>query len=83
MPNLVLRRHVGESIVINGPCRVTLLATGNHSARIAVEAEPDVVILRSEIVGRAREHKSDPNPADRPDAGPDPAGPSAGPGHES
>lgn len=45
---LVLSRKPGESLLIDGRIRITLLGCGSR-ARIGIEAPADVQIVRSEI----------------------------------
>lgn len=45
---LVLSRKPGESLIIDGRIRITLLGCGSR-ARIGIEAPADVQIARSEI----------------------------------
>lgn len=53
---LVLGRHVGETIVVDGPCEITLLAAGRSDGRcrIGINADRSVTIMRKEIVDRPR-----------------------------
>ena len=52
---LVLGRNKGEQVIIQVPGRdqpiiVTLVDCRSHDARIGIEAERDVVILRKELI---------------------------------
>jgi carbon storage regulator len=47
---LVLSRKVNESIIIAGNIRVTMSAIRGRQVRLAVEAPPDVHIVRAELV---------------------------------
>ena len=49
---LVLERRLGESIDVGGPCRVTLLRTSGGKARLAIQADASVPIVRSELLER-------------------------------
>lgn len=51
---LVLTRRVGETIVIGGTIRVTVLALKGGQARIGVSAPPEVAIDREEIDERKK-----------------------------
>jgi carbon storage regulator len=50
---LVLTRRVGESIRIGDDITVTLVQIGPGKVRLGIEAAPDVVILREELIGPA------------------------------
>jgi carbon storage regulator len=53
---LVLRRKPGESIVMNGVIKIYVLAVEGDRVKIGIDAPPDVVIVRTEIMGREDEH---------------------------
>jgi carbon storage regulator len=55
---LVLTRRVGESIRVGDKIVVTLVQAAAGKVRIGIEAPPETVILREELV--------DPNPAPPP-----------------
>jgi carbon storage regulator len=46
---LVLTRRVGESLVIDGTIRVTVLAVNGGKIRLGFEAPPSVSVLRGEV----------------------------------
>lgn len=46
---LVLSRKPGERIFVDGPCIITLVRVGPNSARIGIEADPNVLIRREEV----------------------------------
>jgi len=46
---LVLSRKVGETLVIDGRIRVTIVSTQNGRVRVGIEAPRDVHIVRSEL----------------------------------
>lgn len=46
---LVLMRRVGESIVIDGGIRVTVVSVQGEKVRVGIEAPPDVRVDRQEI----------------------------------
>ena len=48
---LVLSRKINETIIIGGNIRVTMTAIRNRQVRLAIDAPPDVPILRQELVG--------------------------------
>jgi carbon storage regulator len=47
---LVLSRHEGESIVIDGHIKVTVLKISGNTIRLGVEAPSDVAVWREELV---------------------------------
>jgi len=47
---LILNRRVNESIVLNGIIRITILATEPNKVKIGIDAPPDVVIVREELL---------------------------------
>jgi len=51
---LVLRRHVGESIVIAGNIRVCVVSVRGDKVRIGIDAPPDVQVDRSEVHDRKK-----------------------------
>lgn len=64
---LVLTRKINETIVIGKDIRVTMTAIRSHQVRLAIDAPPDVHIIRQELLP--------PSPAGEPAQGHDP-GPS-------
>jgi carbon storage regulator CsrA len=47
---LVVSRKINESIIIGGNIRVTMAAIRGRQVRLAIEAPPEVHILRQELV---------------------------------
>lgn len=47
---LVLRRKVGESIVLAGIINVTVLAAEGERVKIGISAPPEVTIVRNELL---------------------------------
>jgi carbon storage regulator len=47
---LVLRRKVGESIVLAGVISVSVLAVEGERVKIGISAPPDVTIVRQELL---------------------------------
>jgi carbon storage regulator CsrA len=47
---LVLSRKVNESIIIGGNIRVTMSAILGRQVRLAIQAPPDVPIVRAELL---------------------------------
>lgn len=56
---LVLRRKVGESIVLAGVINISVLAVEGERVKIGISAPPDVTIVREELL-RAAESKQTP-----------------------
>ena len=52
---LVLRRKVGESIVLAGVINVSVLAVEGERVKIGISAPPDVTIVREELLHTANE----------------------------
>ena len=53
---LVLRRKVGESIILDGVINISVLAVEGERVKIGISAPPNVTIVREEllrIVGEA------------------------------
>ena len=55
---LVLRRKVGESIILDGVISVSVLAVEGERVKIGITAPPDVTIVREELL----KSSSAPNP---------------------
>ncbi len=47
---LVLSRKINQTIIIGGNIHVTLTAIRNHQVRLAIDAPPEVRIMREELV---------------------------------
>ncbi|MDQ6662623.1 MAG: carbon storage regulator [Chloroflexota bacterium] len=47
---LVLRRKVGESIILSGVISVSVLAVEGERVKIGINAPPDVTIVREELL---------------------------------
>ncbi|GHP00752.1 hypothetical protein KSF_107990 [Reticulibacter mediterranei] len=57
---LVLRRKVGESIVLAGVINITVLAVEGERVKIGISAPPDVSIVREELLkGGSREESEE------------------------
>jgi len=50
---LVLRRKVGESIILDGVISVSVLAVEGERVKIGITAPPDVTIVREELLKSA------------------------------
>lgn len=66
---LVLRRKVGESIVLAGVINISVLAVEGERVKIGISAPPDVTIVREELL---RTNATEPatNPATNPNTNP-------------
>lgn len=47
---LVLRRKVGESIILSGVISISVLAVEGERVKIGINAPPDVTIVREELL---------------------------------
>jgi carbon storage regulator len=47
---LVLRRKVGESIILDGVISISVLAVEGERVKIGINAPPDVSIVREELL---------------------------------
>jgi carbon storage regulator len=47
---LVLSRKINETIVIGGNIRVTMTAIRNRQVRLAIDAPPEVRVMREELL---------------------------------
>ncbi len=52
---LILSRHPGDAILIDGGIRIVVLAADERSVRLGIEAPSKVGIVREEIVARIAE----------------------------
>lgn len=52
---LVLRRKVGESIVLAGVINISILAIEGERVKIGINAPPDVSIVREELLHTLQE----------------------------
>jgi carbon storage regulator len=63
---LVLSRRVGETIVIDGSIRVTVVAVQGDRIRLGIAAPSNVQVDRQEIHERRAEFAANPTPAPAP-----------------
>jgi carbon storage regulator len=47
---LVLRRKIGEVIVLNGVVKIVVLGVEGDRVKLGFEAPPDVIIVREELL---------------------------------
>jgi carbon storage regulator len=52
---LVLRRKVGETIVVDGVINISVLAVEGERVKIGIVAPPDVTIVRQELLKAAND----------------------------
>jgi carbon storage regulator len=52
---LVLRRKIGESIILDGVISVSVLAVEGERVKIGITAPPEVTIVREELLKTAPE----------------------------
>ncbi len=50
---LVLRRKVGETIILDGIITISVLAVEGERVKIGINAPPDVTIVREELLHTA------------------------------
>jgi carbon storage regulator len=58
---LVLRRKVGESIVLAGEINISVLAVEGERVKIGISAPPDVTIVREELLHTANSESTERN----------------------
>ena len=58
---LVLRRKVGESIVLAGVINISVLAVEGERVKIGISAPPDVTIVREELLRTVRDTSTEQN----------------------
>ena len=51
---LVLSRRLGESIIIDGNIKITVLVCDRGQVRIGIDAPKDINVVRSELLGGGR-----------------------------
>ena len=56
---LVLRRKVGESIILDGVITVSVLAVEGERVKIGITAPPNVTIVREELLRTFASDKED------------------------
>ncbi len=60
---LILRRKAGETLLIGGKVKVTVLDVYDGGARIAIDAPKDIPILRAELLKAADANRDSANAA--------------------
>jgi carbon storage regulator len=59
---LVLRRKVGESIILDGVISISVLAVEGERVKLGINAPPDVTIVREELLKVLSSDHSEPAP---------------------
>ena len=60
---LILRRKVGERIIIDHAIAVSILAVEGGRVKVGITAPPDVVIVREELLPSPAPAETAPSPA--------------------
>ncbi len=60
---LVLRRKVGERIILDGVISVSVLAVEGERVKIGITAPADVAIVREELLKGTTTARAEPEPA--------------------
>ena len=47
---LLLKRRIGESLVLDGKIKITVVASGAEGVKLAIDAPRDVAVLREELL---------------------------------
>jgi len=61
---LILSRRPGDAILIDGGIRIVVLASGQRSVRLGIEAPSQIGIVREEIASRPHGQKRENGQAD-------------------
>jgi len=61
---LILSRRPGDAILIDGGIRIVVLASGQRSVRLGIEAPSQIGIVREEIASRPHGPKRENGPGD-------------------
>ncbi len=59
---LVLRRKVGESIILDGVISISVLAVEGERVKLGINAPPDVTIVREELLKVLSSDHNEPAP---------------------
>ncbi len=54
---LVLSRHIGESVVIDGDIKIKIVSKHGGQVRIGIEAPKSILVYREEVYKKLRELK--------------------------
>ena len=56
---LALTRTPGQQIVVDGPCIIEVVKCRGSGVRLSIDATPDVLIRRAELIPRADDISAD------------------------
>ena len=54
---LLLKRRAGESLILDGKIKITVVASGTEGVMLAIDAPREVSVLREELVEAATANK--------------------------
>ena len=54
---LLLKRRAGESLILDGKIKITVVASGTEDVKLAIDAPREVSVLREELVEAATANK--------------------------
>ena len=54
---LLLKRKAGESLVLDGKIKITVVSSGVEGVRLAIDAPREVSVLREELIEAASANK--------------------------
>ena len=54
---LVLSRLINEKIIVDGPCTITVVQIRGNKVRLGFDAEPEILIMRSELLAKSPKQK--------------------------
>ena len=54
---LLLKRRAGESLILDGKIKITVVASGTEGVKLAIDAPREVSVLREELVEAATANK--------------------------
>ncbi len=63
---LILRRKIGETLLIGDAIKITVLDAGDGGARLAIDAPKEIPILRSELVRAVDANRDSANEQSKP-----------------
>jgi carbon storage regulator len=63
---LVLRRKVGEAIVLSNVIKIRVLSVEGDRVKFGIDAPPDVIIVREELLNEAQSQSPTTLPPDPP-----------------
>lgn len=62
---LILKRRIGESLILNENIKITVLESGNDGVRLAIDAPKQIQILREELVEATKANQEAAAPVDK------------------